>query len=360
MEKIDDLILMLQRMPSPAFFVQEGVVTHRNDLAAKQNIEIGRNIHDMIINGLQDYDAYSDGCLYLTLRIQDKPCAASVNRMDSIDYFVLEEDDDIQELQTMALAAQELRTPLATVMTTADNLFPLTEVDGEIFVVDQLAQINRGLYQMLRIISNMSDAYRYTSGAAPQLETRDIGSMIDEWMNKSIPLFSYTETELQYTGLKETVYTLTDEQMLERGVHNILSNALKFSPRGSVIDARLTRKGNMLYLTVRNDDPRTKKFPANIFHHYQRKPGIGDSDYGIGLGMVLIRCAAAAHGGAVLLEHNASQFISITMSMAIRQNTDASVRSPSLRVDYAGERDHALVEFSGDLPAELYRSENVN
>ncbi len=360
MEKIDELIMMLQQMPSPAFFVQNGVITHCNSPARNQSIPVGTPIREIMITGHQEYEAYENGCMYLTLKVQDRPCAASINRIDDIHYFVLEEDADIDELQSMALAAQELRGPLASVMTTADRLFPLTEVDETYFAVSQLAQINRGLYQMLRIISNMSDAYRYTAGTAPQLETRDVGSLIDEWMNKSIPLIAHTETQLHYAGLRETVYTLTDVQMLERGVHNILSNALKFSPRGSAIDARLTRRGNMLFLTVTNNDPGAKDFPSNIFHHFRRKPGVGDSEYGIGLGMVLIRCAAAAHGGTVLLEHKDGQYSRITMSMAIRQSADTQVRSPILLVDYAGERDHALVELSENLPAELYRSELIN
>ncbi len=360
MEKIEDLIVMLQQMPSPAFFVRDGLVTHCNSPALNQHIAVGTPIRDMLITGHQEYAAYENGCMYLTLRIQDRPCAASVNRMDDIHYFVLEEEADIDELQSMALAAQELRAPLSSVMTTADRLFPLTEVDENYFAVSQLAQINRGLYQMLRIISNMSDAYRYTTGAAPQLELRDVGSLIEEWISKSIPLIAHTETELRYTGLRETVYTQTDVQMLERAVHNILSNALKFSPRGSVIDARLTKKGNMLYLTVKNNDPRAKNFPSNIFHQYRRKPGVGDSEYGIGLGMVLIRSAAAAHGGTVLLEHKPGEFSCITMSIAIQQKPECNVRSPILQVDYAGERDHALIELSGDLPAALYSIDNIN
>ena len=33
------------------------------------------------------------------------------------------------------------------------------------------------------------------------------------------------------------------------------------------------------------------------------------------------------------------------------------LRSPVLRVDYAGEQDHTLVELSDCLPADLYKKE---
>ena len=42
------------------------------------------------------------------------------------------------------------------------------------------------------------------------------------------------------------------------------------------------------------------------------------------------------------------------MALPIRPGNGTTLRSPVLRVDYAGELDHGLVEFSELLPAELY------
>ena len=41
-------------------------------------------------------------------------------------------------------------------------------------------------------------------------------------------------------------------------------------------------------------------------------------------------------------------------TMVIRQDNSGAVRSPRLFIDYAGERDHGLLELSDTLPAELY------
>ena len=45
------------------------------------------------------------------------------------------------------------------------------------------------------------------------------------------------------------------------------------------------------------------------------------------------------------------------MTMSIRQSKQATLRSNVLRVDYAGERDHALTELSDCLPVSLYKKE---
>ncbi len=359
MEQIEDLQVMLEQMPSPAFFVKSGTVTHVNRGAQSLTICPGTPIDALLDTGHTEYTEYRDGCLYLSLSLGGTSCAASVTRVKGYDYFVLEQDEDLAELQSMALAAQELRNPLASVMTVADRLFPMTAQNSDPATKNQVARINRGLFQMLRIVSNMSDAYRYSLETAPTMEIRDITAILQELFDTSAPLLAHTETELRFTNLPQSVYTLVDAEKLERAVHNILSNALKFSPRGTPIDARLTRRGNMLYLTVQNSAGNAKAL-GNAYHQYQRRPGMEDGRFGVGLGMVLIRRAASVHGGTVLLEQSEEHGTRITMSLALRQNSEAILRSSILSADYAGERDHALLELADSLPPELYSPEHLN
>jgi len=63
------------------------------------------------------------------------------------------------------------------------------------------------------------------------------------------------------------------------------------------------------------------------------------------------------HGGTVLIDHPRGKGTRVTLTLALRQNTEGSLRSPALRVDYAGERDHGLIELADCLPAELYGKE---
>ena len=48
----------------------------------------------------------------------------------------------------------------------------------------------------------------------------------------------------------------------------------------------------------------------------------------------------------------------VTLTIAIRQGGEAMLRSNVLRVDYAGERDHTMLELSDVLPLSLYEIEN--
>ena len=354
MEYITDAMEMVDHLLQPAFCVRRGIIVNVNAAAGARLIEPGIAVAELLSTGQEEYSELNGGCLYLTLNISGKPCSACVTQKKDFDLFTLEQESSQSELQAMALAARELREPLAGVMITADQLFPLAELENPA-VREQAARLNRGLHQILRIISNMSDAGRYTADTGSHQEIRDISAITEEVMGKAMALADCTGVKLTYRGLSEPVYSLTDAEKLERAIFNMLSNALKFTPTGGTVQASLTRRGNRLYFSVSdNGCGITDQLRGGIFSRYSREPGVEDGRHGIGLGLVLVHAAAALHGGAVLVDHPAETGTRITMSLAVRSGTGKRLRSPMLKVDYAGERDHGLLEFADILPASVY------
>lgn len=353
MEQKDNTIAMLDLMPCPAFCVERGVIVHVNPAAAAYPLSAGMEIQGLLDTGKQEYAAFQDGNLNLMLSIHRKKYNASVNRFGQLDVFILDRDPEQPELQALALAAQSLRSPLSNIMTIADRMQPPAE--GSEASQEQMAKLNRGLYQMLRIVSNMSDAYLYSQASLSRMEIRNIPGILDELFEKAGALIAHAGIEVHFAGLEETVYGLVDAEQLERAVENLLANAIKYTPRGGSIAAKLTRNGNMLYLTIQDSGkgiPENVRF--NFYTRYQRQPALEDSRNGIGLGMVLVQSIAAAHGGTVLIQPGKDSGTRFTMTIAIRQNSDSAVRSPALYVDYTGNLDHTLVELSETLPASLY------
>ena len=189
------------------------------------------------------------------------------------------------------------------------------------------------------------------------MEIRNICALLEEIFTKAASLVERAGLHLEYTGIPDMIYTQVNPELLERAVFNIISNAVKFTPAGGTIQAKLTRRERKLYLHVQdNGTGIPEELRSTIFSRYTREPGVEDGRYGIGLGLVIIRSAAAQHGGTVLLDHPQTCGTRITLSLPIRPGTGTSVRSPIMRVDYAGEQDHGLLELSDVLPAELYRN----
>ena len=214
--------------------------------------------------------------------------------------------------------------------------------------------MHRSLHQLLRLVGNMSDAARYRENPTASREVRDIAAVLDEIFEKAAAMAQLAGIKVRYQGIAAPILCPVDSEKLERGIYNLLSNAIKFSEPGAAIEAKLTRRGNRLSLTVRDAGCGiASALQGSLFSRYRRQPGFEDPRHGLGLGMVLIRAAAAAHGGTVLTQTSDSG-TDITLTFSLAKATE-QLRSPILRVDYAGERDHSLVELSDILPPECYK-----
>lgn len=345
---------MLDLMIRPGFCVKENIIVKANAAALALLLQPGADVRELLLTGREEYAAYQGGCLYVKLKLSPNGCGASVTRVDGMDIFVLDQEADDSALRAMALAARELRDPLTSVMLCTEHLFPSVSAE-DAQTREQLARLNRGLHQMLRILGNMSDTGHLS---ASRQEMLNLGSFFSEILEKATALIAHAEVQLIYQGLSEEVYGLADPEQLERAVLNLLSNAVKFTPKGDTIQVSLIRREKMLYLHILDSGSGiSETVLGSAFSRYLRQPGIEDSRFGLGLGLVMVRSAAANHGGTVLIDHPDGTGTRVTLTIAIRQNTDGMLRSPVMRVDYAGERDHGLIELADCLPVSVYEKE---
>lgn len=346
MEEKKDAPGWLQLVSRPGFCVKNEIIESVNSAASAMMLRPGMHIRELIRTGLEEYEAFEKGCLCLTLSIGEKTCSASVTRMENCQLFLLEQEADNEEFRCLALASLELRMPMNNVLSLADQL--LAEVED----TSKASRLNRSLYQMLRILINMSDIGQIASGFRPEL--RNIPALVEEIFAKAQTYAAQAGIQISYRGPSEMVLGLVDAEQMERAVLNLLSNSMKFTPEGGTIRAELVLRGKQLRLTVRDSGSGiAQEVLDSLFYRYLRQPGIEDSRHGLGLGMALIRSVAANHGGAVLVD-TTDGGSRVTMTLTIRQNADGILRSPWRHPDYAGERDHTLVELSDCLPATLY------
>lgn len=348
MEFQTDLPGWLNRYSCPAFFVKENIITACNQSAEALLLAPGTDIRELLLTGKEEYAAFQNGCLYLKLKLSPKGCGASVTREDHTDLFLLDQEPEDADLRSLALAARELRNPLSNLMIAADALKTLEDPG----LRDQLARLNRSLHQMHRLINNMSDAGR--NDLLTPAGIHDWDRFIRDIFEKIQTQLENTRVTLTYDGLSAPVYGLVNIGQMERAVLNIVSNAIKFMPESGTIHAELIRKQNMLHLSIRDSGSGiAENVLGNVFTRYQRQPGIEDSRYGIGLGMVLIRNAAADHGGTVLIDRPEGSGTRVTMTMAIRQDAP-TLRTPVLSPLVEGVP-QILTELSEILPWECYK-----
>ena len=97
---------------------------------------------------------------------------------------------------------------------------------------------------------------------------------------------------------------LGDSLMLRRAIGNLLSNALRYTPRGGAIDVSVAPRDGQVVLRVRNDGTpiAAEALPRLFERFYRAEPdrshaqGQGD---GAGLGLAITQAIVQAHGGRI-------------------------------------------------------------
>ena len=347
----------LELMDQPAFCVKNGTVVAVNSVASQIMIQADMKIQQIVSNNFQAYEQLQNGTLFLNITTGEQTYNACVYRAADYDIFIIDEPEDDIQLQALTLAAQQLRIPLSNLISVTNTMLADKDEHGS-GLQQHTGQMNRNMFQLMRIISNMADAKAYKNTVNCEKQNVNLTVLFDEIIEKIQTASESTQKKISYTSLDFTAIGLANEEQIGRAVYNLLSNALKFSPAGSVIDVKLTKAGNNISFSVCNEteEPVDDNF---FWRRYHRKPSIENASFGLGLGMTLIRSVASTHGGTVLIDHPTPTETRVTMTIPIVKSQSNDVRSPIFRIgDYAGGWDKGLLELSDVLTADSY--ENIN
>ncbi|MBK8693383.1 MAG: hypothetical protein IPN17_14100 [Deltaproteobacteria bacterium] len=97
---------------------------------------------------------------------------------------------------------------------------------------------------------------------------------------------------------------LADQAALEHVLTNLLENAIKYSPEGSVVTVRAERRGETVRTLVEDDGPgiEARHLPRLFERFYRVDAGRSRQVGGTGLGLAIVKHLAEAMGGAVGVE----------------------------------------------------------
>ena len=351
MNRSPDIHQVLERLTCPALIVEAGIVTYANALAQQRMILQDTPIESLISIGAEEYTQFCGGSLCLTLSVLGTRYDTTVVRNETCDIFYLEFEAASPELKAFALASQHLREPLSGALHCAGLLQDSISTGED----QKLEQLNRNLHQIHRALCNMSDIGDFESARSIMTHYSDATAIFSEILEKASHMVKQAGRDLVYTIPQESIGTMLDREKIERAVYNLISNAVKYSPKDTTIRANLHRNGKILYFSIENAT--SQSISNNIFSKFQRAPGLEQLHTGLGLGLAVARKAAAAHHGTLLMDQTPEGLQRFTISIALRRPQSAEVHSPVLLpIDYAGGYDHALLELSGILPPELYKA----
>jgi PAS domain S-box-containing protein len=200
----------------------------------------------------------------------------------------------------LALVSHELRSPLNAMLGYARLLRygPLDEQK----VSKTVDVIERSGKAQIQLIEDLLDTARIISGKLHlDVGPVDLASVIDGAVQTIYPAADGRHIAIQ-TDLDPNVGQITgDTERLQQVIWNLLSNSVKFTPRGGRIDIRLERIDPHICVTVSDTGKGIHSdFLPYVFDRFRQADSSSTRRYGgLGLGLALVKYLVELHGGTV-------------------------------------------------------------
>lgn len=213
-----------------------------------------------------------------------------------------ERELDRMKSEFLTTAAHELRTPLTTIL----GFSELLVTGPDIPPAEQrqyLGYINEQAALVTGIVADLLDISRIEMGQGFSLKRRpcDLVALI---RRKVAAHIVGTRRHSFRLLLPETPVTaVVDADKVAQVLDNVLSNAVKYSPGGGVVEVRLRPGEDAHEVSVRdNGMGMSPEQLTRVFEKFYRGDASNTGIPGTGLGMSIVKHLIEAHGGEVAVE----------------------------------------------------------
>jgi two-component system CheB/CheR fusion protein len=207
----------------------------------------------------------------------------------------------------LSLASHELRTPLTSIQGNAELLHRKLQqrakaTDGSEEDIQAVERIVRQTKRMNRLIDDMLDATRIQGEVLELNNEADINLV--EVTGRVIDSYAATGREIKLEKSTDALVGNWDEARLEQVLHNLLSNALKYSPEDTSVNIRLEQQDKKAVVSIKDQGPGlSAEEQAHIFDRYYRLSRDEKRNVeGLGLGLYIAQQIVDRSGGRLWVE----------------------------------------------------------
>ncbi|MTI42058.1 two-component system cell cycle sensor histidine kinase PleC [Roseibium hamelinense] len=232
----------------------------------------------------------------------------------------------------LATMSHELRTPLNAILGFSEImkdevLGPIANANYKSYSAD----IHGSGQHLLNLINEILDLSRIEAG---RHELHEEALLLGDVVEECIGMMQIRAKAKEITISEKHEGTLpkvwADERALRQVVLNLISNAVKFTPKGG--DVKITvgwTSGGGQYVSVKDSGPGIpeEEIPVVMEAFGQGSLAIKSAEQGTGLGLSIVQALVAMHGGR------------FTLKSKLREGTDALFTLPKSRVmDYSEDQ----------------------
>lgn len=203
------------------------------------------------------------------------------------------------QLQFFTNISHELRTPLTLIAGPTEQLLEDKTVQGTHRRMLQMVERNTKI--LIQLVSEILDFRKVQNNKAVlKLNRFNLGETLRLWADDFGAVTSRKGIKVQVDAPADAAQAtiIADRDKLARVFFNLMSNAVKYTPKDGTITITLKHNEGEFFFTMNNDSVKTisKDDLPHIFERfYQSKGSIG----GTGIGLALVKANVDLHHGSI-------------------------------------------------------------
>ena len=200
----------------------------------------------------------------------------------------------------LATLSHELRTPLNAIVGWA-KILRSGKADVE-DIEEGLAAIDRNSHAQTQIIEDLLDISRIVSGNMRlDVQRLSLTDIIEAALAAVLPAANAKEIRFHKVLDSHVGPVPGDAARLQQVVWNLLANAVKFTPKGGIVQILLERVNSHVEISVIDTGIGIKPdFLPHVFDRFRQADGSTTRRHaGLGLGLAIVKQLVEMHGGAV-------------------------------------------------------------
>ena len=281
-------------------------------------------LHDLTeaVEKAKLYEQLKQGSVELERKVQEATAElAEQNELLRRQHIALEQASALKS-QFLANMSHEFRTPLNAILGYTHML--LNGVSGAVSDSQRksLQRIDSNSRHLLALINDILDITRIEAGRMPlNLATFGIPALVDEVMAELEPIIKRSALVVKAKFKGRLPAVRSDRQKVKQIVLNLLSNALKFTPAGSVIiTATYDMKSKAVVIAVSDTGVGiATEDQGKVFEDFRQLDSSPTRGYGgTGLGLSICRRLSQMLGGTIELKSELGHGSTFALTLPVR------------------------------------------
>lgn len=237
----------------------------------------------------------------------------------------LKKEKELSELKSrfVSMASHEFRTPLSTILSSANLIARLNEPGKEDKRLKNVERIKSSVKNLIDILNEFLSIGRLEEGALQM--KKEVFDLMD-FMETIIQELQHVQKpgqEVRLTSDQETIHVNLDKQFTRNVFLNLLSNALKYSPQHKPVDLMISTKDTSLTVKVMDQGigiPEDEQ--QNLFNLFFRARNVTNIE-GTGLGLPIVKKYIELMNGEITFESKLEQGSTFTITLPLDQEENA-------------------------------------